>query len=814
MEEINPKPAPHGRWRRRFLVAVGGLVALVVVAVLLLPRAISTPPARRWLLDRANRVLAPSGRLVVGSFRFSWVGPTRMTDFRILDARGKPLLAAPRAVWDCSLGRILFDRPRYGTLRLERYRLDVTRGPDGAVDLLQAIAPILTPDPRSDWTLDLVEGSVQAKGEPLAALIAGNPAHIIIRRPPAPQPLSWQVALRQGEGAGAASLNVAGSFNRWRATPEKPGDLELTVTGGSWPLAIDRAEGSVSVTWTGQFDATRHGGRWASRGRSRLDPLRVVPKDSPPIRMDRLDAGWDVAQTPEGWRLARLDLDGDAGTVHARGEVAGATVRTHLEGDLAPARLLTLFQADRPTLPLGLDLDQARVALTADLERTPGGAEAFAPISLTADLRLTGLKRRDGEQTTAFNEVSLSVEGAYDRGGDSVDLKALEVRADEGTARLSGRVDDLGGAARANLSGQLVADWSQLIARLFGRLDEEVKLEVGPIAFQARGGLRGKRVEVMRGLDWRVEVPVTQADAFGMELGPVRLGARSQEGQLQLDPIETTLNGGRLRLGPEIVATDDWTAAALRLAPGSSLEGAQINDEVSRRVLAFVVPTMADATRVNGRVSARFDRAEIPLSGPGQTVIEGNIVFDDVTFSPGPLADQLLGLAGPGERGPMLRLAQPVLLSVHDGRVYQRGLAVPLANIARVEMEGWVDFHKNLELDVQVPLAAERLAAERPVLALIAGGVRPTIPIRGTLDNPRVDTEALGRNMGRMGLDVAGRAGLGFGAALLERATRPRTPEEQARIDAEQARREMERQQRKALQEQKRQERRMRRSQG
>jgi hypothetical protein len=65
-----------------------------------------------------------------------------------------------------------------------------------------------------------------------------------------------------------------------------------------------------------------------------------------------------------------------------------------------------------------------------------------------------------------------------------------------------------------------------------------------------------------------------------------------------------------------------------------------------------------------------------------------------------------------------------------------------------------------------------------------------------------------------MGLDLAERAGLGFGAALLERVTRPRTPEEQARIEQERARREAERQERKARQEQKRLERRMRRGRG
>jgi translocation and assembly module TamB len=152
----------------------------------------------------------------------------------------------------------------------------------------------------------------------------------------------------------------------------------------------------------------------------------------------------------------------------------------------------------------------------------------------------------------------------------------------------------------------------------------------------------------------------------------------------------------------------------------------------------------------------------------------------------------------------VLRLDQPVVLLVHDGKVHQTGLSVPLGKVARVEMEGTVDFDKNLDLAVTVPLETDRLRSNRPVLGFIAAGVRPTIPIVGTLDEPRVDTEALKQQMGRMGLDVAERAGVGFAGALLQKMMTPRTPEEQARIDEERARR-------KARQEQKRLERRMRR---
>ncbi len=156
---------------------------------------------------------------------------------------------------------------------------------------------------------------------------------------------------------------------------------------------------------------------------------------------------------------------------------------------------------------------------------------------------------------------------------------------------------------------------------------------------------------------------------------------------------------------------------------------------------------------------------------------------------------------------PTLRLDQPVVLAIHDRKVYQQGLSIPLGHVARVEMEGTVGFDKTLDLRVSVPLAQERFA-NVPVLSNIAGAIRPTIPIQGTLSAPKIDGKALAREMAKMGLNVAGQAGLSGLDALLNRLTQPRDPAEEARRRAEAERQRAERKQR---QEQKKFERQRRR---
>jgi hypothetical protein len=814
-------PPPRRRWRRFRLIA-GSLLLVLVAGILALPYGLGTPAARRWLLEQANRTLAPNGRLEVASFRFSWFGPTRMTGFTIEGADGRVLVTAPVALWDRPLGRILFDRPRLGHLVLQGYRLDVQRRADGTVDLLEALAPILTPDPQADWTISLVHGSIRVRSPGLASPLTAARGEVVIRRPPAPQPLSWRVRLADGTDGAARELQVVGSFNRWNATRYRPGDLGVTITGRRWPLDLAVAAWTLRAPFTGAIEAQRRAGRWTTTGRiepSELDATFPAGVDGP-IHLSGLAAGWDVLQGDEGWEVRSLDVSSRYGTLQARGNADESGVTTHAEASLRVDEILRSLRPDRrPTeLLAGLQLDGATARVVMDVERPAADGAIVVPVShnaaaaaaplggsirLAGSLRLEGVRRDGDGNSGAIDPITLDLDAQYtDATAGTIEFGTLDVRSELANVRASGRLSDLGTIPRIGLHGTLEPDPATYGKVLADALGTEVSMTLGPLAFQVAGTLLDANT-LARSIDAELRVPIRSADLYGLELGPTELVGRAVEGHVSIEPIRTTLNGGRMALWPEIVTDDDWTRVTLRFAPGSVVEQARINDEVSRRVLAFVVPTLAEATRARGLVSVDVTRAEIPLLGEGHAVVEGNVVFEDVEFAPGPLADQLLGLAFDGPSKPTLRLDQPVVLAIHDGKVHQHGMSIPLGNVARVEMEGTVDFDKNLDLAVSIPLAAERFV-NRPVLSFIAGGVRPTIPIRGTLDEPRVDTRALKQEMGQMGLDVAERAGIGFAGALVQKMMTPRTPEEQARIDEEKARR-------KAVQQRKKLERRMRR---
>ena len=73
---------------------------------------------------------------------------------------------------------------------------------------------------------------------------------------------------------------------------------------------------------------------------------------------------------------------------------------------------------------------------------------------------------------------------------------------------------------------------------------------------------------------------------------------------------------------------------------------------VSRRVLAYIAPVLREATQVDGRVSARVAKLSVPLAGPSpeqggpQVDLAAKVAFQQVTYGPGPMMQNILGMTG------------------------------------------------------------------------------------------------------------------------------------------------------------------------
>lgn len=588
---------------------------------------------------------------------------------------------------------------------------------------------------------------------------------------------SLEITARSGESSLQAGLTIAdpgasesGSGNvigdGHQVEPrvaDRSGPFNLTVSGAS-VIAVGNRKRGLSGRLTGVWsvderrvafdramialapsDRGKPGDRLAMIAKGRLDlKAGVLSLERHPETLPGT-----LIIDPDGLRLAGLGQGLEA--IRFDGGLSG-----NIEGFDALLADLT------GRTPLGLSGRWAAIA------RARGDAEGVQVAGKV------GLVDPSDGGSKPVRPTSMAVRAHYSPTADRVDLSEFTVSTAYGTLDASGKLEEPLGSRKVDLSGKLAPDFGAITALLVDRVEPGARIDGKPSSFRASGTL-GESLGGWKGLDADLGFDLTGADIYGMKFGPSPVTLRAKAGKLGFDPISTSLNEGHIRLEPEL-DLDAPGGPMLRLGKNSTIREARINDEVSRRVLAFVAPVLDQATRASGLVSVDLDHAEFPI-GPGrgrQTKVEGAVVFQDVEFAPGPLAAELLGAIG--RRDLSLKLDQPVTLTIADGRVNQRGMAIPIADFTRIELAGWVDFDRNIALTATVSVTPAMLG-NNPLLSDIAAGTKVQLPIAGTLDKPKIDREAFRSNLQDLGKTLLTRGATRGAMELLMRLARPRDPD-------------------------------------
>ena len=656
------------------------------------------------------------------------------------------------------------DRPRFDRIEAG---WDVSLAGSGiAVRRLDLDAPVAT----VGLVPDAPEGASRWAGRvDLAALAAQLPNTIALRDGMSLERGTAEFEATVGPEAGAGTLIVASA--RLADLAARNGDQLVTMDAPvTLSAEVVRGEGSaVSVS-----KAAIESAFLRAEGQGDLDRGVTV---SGSVDLAALDA-----QLRKWVDLGEVGLSGSGrfgGDYRREEEGSAFTTRLAIEGsglrvlglaeepiarDSARLDLIVQGSAAPPGIPSGWN----RVHASAKSE----GAEAVVDVSPAADA--LALKGRvslppavptDGQP--APEPTSLAFDASYRSADDRLDLASVEASHELGVLRASGRVSGVSGPRVAELTGAVEPDWDAISAIVAESTEPQARLSGTPRVFRLSGPLSGgSTTEILSGIDAELGVDLAGAVVFGMDLGPTPVLVRIDRGDVLINPIDTSLNGGRVVLTPDVLLHEDGSMV-LTLGEGSGVDGVEITDDVSKRVLAYIAPVLREATEVNGRVSARIGRLSVPLAGPaagpgGMPIdLASRVAFQEVTYGPGPMMRNILGMSGlSAEQVPSLTIDQVVDVAIADGRVHQTGLEITAAEGVAMQLEGSVGLDQTLALRVGVPLS-DRLLGGQEVLTDVLGGTRVGLPIGGTLGQPQLDREAF-----RVGLRQQGGRLLGRGAAV------------------------------------------------
>ncbi len=355
----------------------------------------------------------------------------------------------------------------------------------------------------------------------------------------------------------------------------------------------------------------------------------------------------------------------------------------------------------------------------------------------------------------------------------AIDVQEAKVKSSSVDGAFGGRIADIASLRGVRLSGGVDYDLEKISPMLWPTLGDGVRLvgrDRATFRLETDDAAPANAAPIAR-LRGAVAAPWQRANLFGLPVGPGRLSASLERGVVRVDPIDVALGGGRLTA--EAAATLDPPPSVLMLKPGPLLTDVGMSRDVNERVLKYIAPVLADATRIDGRFSLTMQELAVPLdppptNGPPPGRAAGTLAIQSVRVTPGPttaewvsLIRQIEGLLGEGVES-VVQPKETVLVSIEnsnvdfqmvDGRVYHRGLAFYVGD-ALVQSAGSVGVDETLDLVLTVPILDEWVD-RRPQYLSRLRGQSLRVPIQGTFSKPRVNKDAF-KQLSRQLLQSAG----------------------------------------------------------
>ncbi len=361
------------------------------------------------------------------------------------------------------------------------------------------------------------------------------------------------------------------------------------------------------------------------------------------------------------------------------------------------------------------------------------------------------------ENTQMWTEPSVQVQasGAYEFDAGAARLDRLSFVLPwgqlDGTLHW-GPIRNAPDGMETKFSGQVSYDAERLagkLAPMTGNLLRLTGTHTSPVEIRWKQGggaaMAGLSVDQLT-VGWR------SANLAGVQVGEAEVPVRVQEGVLTA-ASEIPISGGAARF--DITSDLKADSPTIVQQPQTVLENVQITDEMSASWLKYVAPLVAEATRVDGRLSLRLDEAVLVPGTPQAHRLRGVLTIHKASVGPGPLANQFILLSRQLDALRKQQLAQAIApqqqvwvdlpeqnirFAMSDGRVTHDNLNVRIGDVT-LRTTGTVALDGSLAMRAFVPIP-DNWVDKSPWLAGLRGQTLE-FPVSGTLWQPGIDARLL-----------------------------------------------------------------------
>jgi hypothetical protein len=247
----------------------------------------------------------------------------------------------------------------------------------------------------------------------------------------------------------------------------------------------------------------------------------------------------------------------------------------------------------------------------------------------------------------------------------------------------------------------------------------------------------GQTNQLLANLNSKAKIGFEKANYLGLYFGPTEVDIQIRNGLLNIAPFTTAVNDGRLSFAG---MADFKQKPTILKTPGpiDVAKNIQINKETTDKLLMYVNPIFANVVDVSGLANFSCRKLSIPLASDAQNDIEviGTISANKLQLQASDLLGQILAIAGGTAREEIT--IHPTNFTLQKGFLRYDDMQVDVGNNP-VNFKGVIGLDKSLDMEVTLPYTT----SGRTARVGRETGDRITLPLKGTITSPKLDTAKL-----------------------------------------------------------------------